>query len=90
MPAPDHLRPCPACGVECLTPGIDLCPGCAADVAEAAALAGRTDNNVVQAWQGRCERCGCHLPCDCVVNAEHICDDEGAGLPAWDGEELPW
>jgi hypothetical protein len=54
------LRECPACGVECLTPSLDLCPGCAADAAEAGRLRA----------PGR--------------------DDDGAGLPAWDGEELPW
>jgi hypothetical protein len=57
---PDPLRPCPGCGVECLTPGMELCPACQQDV--------YNDGDPLQA--GR--------------------DDDGAGLPAWDGEELPW
>jgi hypothetical protein len=57
---PDPLRPCPGCGVECLSGNVTLCPGCATDAAEA-------DRPRAP---GR--------------------DDGGAGLPAWDGEELPW
>jgi hypothetical protein len=60
MSTPTEFRPCPGCGVACLSGAMPLCPGCAADAAEADRLRA----------PGR--------------------DDEGAGLPAWDGEELPW
>jgi hypothetical protein len=60
MSTPTEFRPCPGCGVECLSGALPLCPGCAADAAEA---------DRPRAPGG---------------------DDDGAGLPAWDEQELPW